>query len=282
MRFDIQLLGTMQITVDGQPLTGFRSDKARALLAYVTTAPDTAHDRAALAALLWPDYADSAARTGLRSVLSNLRKLLPDGLTITRRTVQLNGEVVSSDFGRFQHAIEADKEQAVSLYTGDFLRDLNLPDSIPFNEWRTAMQERLHQQTMSALTDLIGTAQVAKQWQQVNTLARQQLSLVAWHEPAHRALIAALLGVGDRAAAMAQYEACRTVLRDELGAEPSAETKALRGDWGCVINQLRSRQLASGTTARRPSGKASAVDSRQLRATGRCGGHAVGGVGTCA
>lgn len=37
----------------------------------------------------------------------------------------------------------------------------------------------------------------------------------------------ALALVGERSAALAQYAACRAVLAEELGAEPSAETEAL-------------------------------------------------------
>lgn len=46
-------------------------------------------------------------------------------------------------------------------------------------------------------------------------------------ESLHRALMRTYLRAGERALAVRQYHACRAVLRDRLGLEPSAETQAL-------------------------------------------------------
>ena len=58
--------------------------------------------------------------------------------------------------------------------------------------------------------------------------ARRQLALEPWNEGAHQNLMLALALGGQRAAALRQYEACRSVLAQELGVEPSAETEALK------------------------------------------------------
>jgi hypothetical protein len=63
--------------------------------------------------------------------------------------------------------------------------------------------------------------------EQAQPLARRQITLEPWREPAHRQLMLAYALAGDRANALAQYEASRAVLQEELGAEPSAETTAL-------------------------------------------------------
>jgi hypothetical protein len=49
----------------------------------------------------------------------------------------------------------------------------------------------------------------------------------SYREQAHRQLIAALDLGGERSSALAQYEACRRLLMDELGCEPEDETRAL-------------------------------------------------------
>ena len=59
------------------------------------------------------------------------------------------------------------------------------------------------------------------------TYARKQLELEPWDEPAHCQLMRALALNGQRSAALAQYETCRRVLADELGAEPTEETTTL-------------------------------------------------------
>jgi len=226
-QFKIQLLGAFQVMVGDRPLDGFRSDKARALLAYVVAEPAAAHNRTTLATLLWPENSESAARTNLRNVLSNLRKLMPDELIITRHTVQCHLPMIDTDLGQFQDLLETDPQTAIDLYQGDFLAGLTLPDAQPFNEWRTMQQEHLHQQMMQALSRLLDQKIANNTWTEVITLATRQLELVAWHEPAHRALIRALAAQGNHAQAMIQYDACRAILRDELGLEPAAETRTL-------------------------------------------------------
>jgi predicted ATPase len=135
--------------------------------------------------------------------------------------------MIDTDLGQFQELLEADPQTAVDLYQGDFLAGLALPDAQPFNEWRTMQQEHLHQQMMQALSQLLDQKMANSTWAEVISLATRQLELVAWHEPAHRALIRALAAQGNHAQAMIQYDACRAILRDELGLEPAAETRAL-------------------------------------------------------
>ena len=104
----IRLLGGFAVTLDGEPVTGFDSNKVRALLAYLAVEADRAHRRESLAALLWPGYPERSARTNLRNALSNLRTVIgdraatrmagatrvadaePPYLLVTRETVQFN------------------------------------------------------------------------------------------------------------------------------------------------------------------------------------------------
>src|SRR5262245_44902413 len=77
-RLSLQFLGTFAVTHDGTPVTGFRSDKARALLAYLAIERDRLHTRSMLAALLWPDMPEATALQNLRQTLSRLRNALDD------------------------------------------------------------------------------------------------------------------------------------------------------------------------------------------------------------
>ena len=54
------------------------------------------------------------------------------------------------------------------------------------------------------------------------------LELEPLHEEAHRALMWFLATGGQRGAALAQFETCRYLLREELGEDPSPATTALR------------------------------------------------------
>ncbi len=113
-RLSIQLLGPFQVTLGGEAVTGFVSDKARALLAYLAVETGRPHRRETLAGLLWPDTPESAARTSLRTALANLRQVVGDAqaqpgyLHITRQTIQLNQESDAQvDVSRFTQLLEA-------------------------------------------------------------------------------------------------------------------------------------------------------------------------------
>ena len=98
----IRLLGTFEVVADGAPLTRFRSQKNRALLAYLATEADREHQRSMLAGLLWPDLPDKQSALNLRQAIFRLRKLLPDTaaiqpfLNVSHHTVQWNREAAYS------------------------------------------------------------------------------------------------------------------------------------------------------------------------------------------
>src|SRR5437763_1820325 len=70
--------GPFQVTRDDKNVLGCASDKMRALLAYLIVEADRPHHREALAALLWPDDTDIAARRSLRQALYVVRHALSE------------------------------------------------------------------------------------------------------------------------------------------------------------------------------------------------------------
>lgn len=239
----INLLGGFTVTLAQQPLTKFRSAKARALLAYLAAQPDRDHARATLATLLWGDLPEEAAKTNLRIELSNLNRLLAEhpALVIERNTVRFHQTNATIDVLAFQRALttfqalppETQHTQlgwlgaAVDLYQGEFLSGFSVPDALAFDEWRMMLQEQLHEQAMGALTLLQQHYAAQGLWAELGAVARRQLTLVPWHESAHCNLIQALAAQGQRSAALDQYARCVTVLRAELGVEPAPATQAM-------------------------------------------------------
>ncbi|RME47933.1 MAG: hypothetical protein D6791_04565 [Chloroflexi bacterium] len=247
----LRLLGTFQASLADAPLSGLRSDKARALLAYLAIESDRPHRRESLAALFWGDYNPAAAKASLRQTLSNLRQVLaPLGtatgnptLDITRHTVQFNidsrktwidvhaftahlaaGRIGSGD-GQGDHAVDIYQlERAVELYRGDFLTGLELDDCPEFEQWRLIQQEEYHRQMLAALEVITAHYLTRGDAVKAQKYARRQLAIEPWHEPGHRQLMEALALAGQRGAALQQFETCTHILAEELGVEPSAET----------------------------------------------------------
>ncbi len=153
-RLSLSLLGPPEIALDGRPITRFESDKARALLIYLAVEADRPHRRESLAALLWPERPEDAARNSLRNAIANLRALFGDRdnptplLAITRHTVQLNP---ASDHWLDVNALSPKVSdstalgEAAALYRGDFLEGFSLADSAAFEDWALLVRERLRQ-----------------------------------------------------------------------------------------------------------------------------------------
>ena len=242
-RLYIKLLGGFTVSLAGQPITGFRSAKARVLLAYLTAQPGREHARTTLATLLWGNLPESAAKTNLRIELSNLHKLLDNhpALEIERNTVCFQPAHATVDVLDFQTALttfrtlplETQQTQlgrltvAVDLYHGEFISGFQVADAPEFDQWRLLTQEQLHEQAMGALTLLQQHYAEQGHWPELATIARRQLTLVPWQESAHRSLIQALAAQGQRSAALEQYARCVAVLQTEFGLEPALVTQEM-------------------------------------------------------
>ena len=262
----ISLLGSFQVMLDGQLVTGFKSNKVRALLAYLAVEADRPHRRESLAGLLWPDWPDRDALSNLRYALSDLRGAIgdrqaePPFLLITRDSIQFN--LLSDymlDVRSFTESAGVDKsnppfvesmEEATALYRGAFLEGFSLEDSSPFEEWALLTRERLARQATSLLHILAETCEAQGDYEEAQSYAYRQLELEPWDELAHQQLMRTLALDGQRSAALAQYESCRTLLSEELGVEPSEDTKSL---YAKIRNDQLKAIVPSQTEASKPA-----------------------------
>jgi adenylate cyclase len=253
-RLSIRLLGPFQVILDGQPVTGFESDKVRALLAYLAVEAGQPHRRERLAGLLWPEWVERSARANLRGALANLRTVIGDHhatpplLDITPQTIQLNrcsdiwvdvralkelladgplqvGSRARDDSFDLQRTNRW--ENAIELYRGAFLEGFSLAGCPDFEEWLLLEQESLTHLAMDALCRLATWHEGRGNMDRALGYAQQQVELDPWWESGYQQIMRILAYSGKRAAALAQYETCRSRLAAGLGVEPSAETTQL-------------------------------------------------------
>lgn len=266
-RLSLFLLGPFQATLDEQPITSFESVKVRALLAYLAVEADRPHRREQLAGLLWPEQPDRAALGNLRYALANLRQALgdtsaalsashtatPPFLLVTRDTIQFNPAsdhwLDVADFGlrisELQSAIR-NLQSAIELYRGRFLDGFSV-DSAAFEEWALLWRERIDRQVLAALQRLAALHEQRGEYEPAQAYARRQLELEPWREEAHQQLMRLLAFDGQRSAALAQYQACRRLLAEELGVAPARETTEL-------YERIRDGLLRRGTGEQRSGG----------------------------
>jgi adenylate cyclase len=255
----ICLLGPFQVTHNGKPVTGFETEKAQALLAYLAAEADRPQRREYLAEMLWPDRPPGAARANLRHTLAGLRRTIgdrhtpavPPFLLTTRQTIQFNhASDAWVDAGAFlkslDHATVDQLEHAAALYRGAFLENISVGDSATFHEWVLLKREQCRRQASNTLCRLARCYEIQGRFEQALQHARRQVELEPWDEQAHRQVMRLLALSEQRGAALAQYEACRRLLAEELGVEPEAETTAL---WA----QIRDGALEIPSLIREPS-----------------------------
>lgn len=256
----LRCLGTFEVTLDAALVAVFPTDKVRALFAYLALESRAdlggrgarPHRREALASLFWPEMPQSLALTNLRLALHRLRQALDrclpgvsDALlTITRQTVQLNQSVLAADALRFQqllaettaHAhssISACDEclqrlaEAADLYHGELLAGFGVADAPAFEEWLLLHRETFQQQAMMVLHMLASRCEERADYRQAHRYTRRQLALDPYREETHRQLMRILARLGMYSEALAQYEACRRLLQQELGVGPDPATIAL-------------------------------------------------------
>ncbi|MCA9962838.1 MAG: AAA family ATPase [Anaerolineales bacterium] len=249
-RLSLTFFGAFQAELNGEPLLHFRSANVQGLLVYLAMQAKRPFPRDTLATLFWPNDTDATAKKNLRQSLYQLRKVLNDSddspqpfLLVTRQTVQFNPAAdFSLDLDQFLAACgREDWQTAVSLYAGTLLPGF-FCDSEPFEAWLRVEREHFYHLALEALERAATSALKQGEFMQVKLLARQQLAIEPWREVAHRQLMLALALDGERAAAVAQYEACCNLLEDELGVEPEAETTA-------VFEQIRSGKISAERAA---------------------------------
>jgi len=231
----LRLLGSPSVTLAGEEVTGFTSAKVQALLFYLAVTRET-HRRATLAMLLWPEVSEQKATTSLRNALANLRKLLPNHLDVDRHTVRLRPKDLWLDLQQFNILIEQtddpilnaqQRATAISLYVGEFLAGFYVPEADPFERWAMAVRARLHQA-------MLGTLIYLAEWHATRLddsasldMLDRLLALEPGSEAAHRLKMRVLARMGQRSAAILQFDICRRYLADELGVDPEPATTAL-------------------------------------------------------
>src|SRR5437588_7543882 len=230
----LSLLGPVEIALDGR-VVAFEYNKVRALLIYLALESARSHTRSSLAALLWPDMPERAARQNLSQALTSLRQPLGDRakavagnfVLATGDSVQLNPACdVVVDVTSFLAALNACDahahrnwrtcatcperlRQALTLYRGDFLAQFFLHDSQPFEEWALLQREHLRQRALSALERLAQAAEWRGAYAQAVVYTRRQIDLEPLLEAGHRELMRLLALGGETSAALAKYDQLR-------------------------------------------------------------------------
>ena len=179
-----------------------------ALLAWLALEGPTSRDW--LAALLWPTSSQAQGRTVLRQRLFQLKKALYTDLA------------AGSPLLALAEGVAHDLDEAVEL-----LGKLDFADAPEFDAWLNQQRQRRQQREADSLRAQAQALEDAGDATAALPVAQALLRREPLSEVAHQRLIRLLYLTGDRAAALAAFDACEQLLKHELGARPAPETLAL-------------------------------------------------------
>jgi ATP/maltotriose-dependent transcriptional regulator MalT/DNA-binding SARP family transcriptional activator len=241
-RIHMVTLGHFAVQRDGLTIDEgeFGRRKARSVLAILLCMRRAVH-REELVELLWPELPPRRGLAALHSTVHVLRRTLDprpsaDGTSVVHsdgigyRVVL--GPAVTWDADLFMaaarraHAAGPEERtdallRAESLYAGSLLPEW------PFAAWTRALRaeiEETHRVVIEALAREFG--RVGRHGEAIGRY-RLLLALEPEREGWHRGLMEQYAAAGERALALRQYQACRAVLLDGLGVEPSRATREL-------------------------------------------------------
>jgi predicted ATPase/DNA-binding SARP family transcriptional activator len=236
---DVDVLGAVAVRgaaakVSGQALGGRRARVA--LVALALSGGHVPADR--LAATIWGDALPPTWQTALRGVVRGLRSAsAPAGgggqrLIATTPSGYRLAECVTVDVdraardvrraaallagGRLQAAV--DLAEPVSWLAGDQL----LPGED--GDWLGPHRRAVEATALHAALLVAQACTGLGEHRRAVETARRAVGSHPLDESTHRSLISALDRSGDRAGAVQAYEQCRSVLGEQLGIDPSAET----------------------------------------------------------
>ena len=222
---DLRLLGPIEASVDGRPVT-LGPPKQRAVLAMLALEAGRTVSSDRLVDGLWGDEPPASAPKMVQLYVSQLRRLMEgNGAEIVRRgrgyELQLSDGGV--DVAQFMGLVERGQpREALALWRGDALADL-VDEPFAASEISQLDELRLRAVELAIDADL----EAGRHAEVIGELD----ALVAAHpfrESLHAKRMLALYRAGRQSDALAAYRDARQTLVEEIGVEPGAELQRLQ------------------------------------------------------
>lgn len=241
---NVYLLGGFLIEYDGRALPPISSSAGRSLLAYLITYRQRRHTRDLLAGTFWPEHSEPSARKRLSQALWQIHTALRSAdaeesiLNVTPGLVSFDADPalfqldveefealssVANDDTKTTQARIRGLEEAVDLYRGDFLAGF-------YDDWMTVERQRVNDIYLECLEHLVSLHKSRSDYQSALSAARRLVLENPVRESAHLEVMRLNFLLGHSTEALRQYDRCASILREELGIDPTSRTRALRDE----------------------------------------------------
>lgn len=226
----LRVLGRLDLQADGGDAGRVLAQPRRLglLLYLVLRRPAGFVAREHLLGVFWPESPVDRARASLRQAIHFLRQCLgSERLPGRGDDVGVEFAGFDCDALDFRRALEeGELERALSLYEGDLLPGFFMSDAPEAQRWLENERTDLRTRARRAACELAEAAESSDP-EAAARYARRALELEPTHEPAARQLIRILGATGNRAGAVAVYDALAETLDAALELQPSSETNEL-------------------------------------------------------
>jgi len=222
----------------------FRGRQARLAFSYLVLERSRPVPRWELAALIWPEETPPAWEGALSALVSRIRSLLAS-IPLPDRPASVSGgfgqyqlELPAASWVDLSAADSAIDEAEGALRAGDFKRAFG-PATVaatiarrPFlsgeqGEWVELQRRKLQRQLQRGLECLAQVWLHSGEPELAVNAASEAVQLDTCRESGYQLLMRSHAAAGNRAEGMRAYHRLRSLLAEELGANPSAETERL-------------------------------------------------------
>jgi DNA-binding SARP family transcriptional activator len=240
---EVKLFGAGAARYFDRPMDGFPSHQSYQLLCYLLLNREHIQKRERLASIFWGNYATNASRKYLRNALWKLRAVFQSVGGQMENYVQVDDDTIAFqksspyrlDVETFETLLAGSRNvagenlnaeqvdqlvQAVNLYRGDLLEGVD-------EEWCLYERERLSLLHLAALNKLLVYHRTQGNYSTGLDYGERILAFDNTRENIHREMMLLHWKNGEPHVALAQYNRCVQILRDQVGVAPTEETRSL-------------------------------------------------------
>ena len=251
----IRTLGPVEVLVDGAPAPpALLWRKNLALLVYLARSPRHARTREHLIELLWGSRPEQAARHSLREALRIIRQAAGREVVLDGdgEKLHLAPESVRFDIDELASRVaDGDLAGAAQLASGEFLEGFGVDDAPGFEDWLASERAAVRAQCVDVLVRHAAERERAGDLAGSMDAARRALLLEPYSSLGVQALMRAHALRGERAEALAEFDAFAKRLDTGLGLVPDEDSTRLAEQVRRSRTRQASRPLAPGTPTRR-------------------------------
>lgn len=231
---EVYALGGGQVVHDGHALSSseWQAAMVKELFFYIVLNGPLGRD--AIGLIFWPDLSAKSVTSNFHNALYRMRRAVgAEAIVVEDGKYRLGNVDYWFDVEEFEALVERARllppsdwqveslwRRALALYRGDFLPEVE-------RMWCVPKREALRGMYVEALLGVGQCREMRGEFEEAISWYRRALEADDLREDVYRHIMQCYKKAGRRPEALAQYRRCCQILRQELGVDPSIETRDL-------------------------------------------------------